>query len=1236
MAVMFGVLCAAAVLTGALLVGDSMRGSLKALTLDRLGDIDTILFAPHFIEYNKRRNGTQRNDGISSEGVILLPAAVEFNGRISGVQLLGCALQGEAANVVANQALADAVGLQAGDTLSIRMMSPQSIPPESSLGRKDQLLRTRIRVDEIVPDTGIGRFSLKMDQQAEPLLIVPLEWLQARLDVGDKVNAVFFRTDTPPTFEPTLEDLGIDVEEHEGKWYIRSARMLFNDVQAAAIREFLTTECTEDARSHVGLLYLATSLRALRETSVPSVLESTTENTENARRTQRETPYSTIYACESLELVPNEIALNQWTADDLEVQISDEIELTWFDPHDTAITHTKTFTLTEILPMEGIGGDPRLVPEVRGFTDEASIADWEPPFPFDSKKIRKIDEDYWDKYKAAPKAFVSLETGQELWGSRFGKVTTFVVDHPALSGTPPKEGNNVFATQHPHNSPPVEGGHFAQQNGGVVSFGEKFHLDPVTFGITFVPVKEQGLAASTGTTPFSVLFLAFSFFIIASALMLVMMLFRLSVEMKAKRIGIQLAVGLSSGFVTKTLLIEGLLLSLLGSIIGTFFGIFYAWLMVYGLTTWWGDAVGISVGCQSVTAVPFLMLHINPVSLVIGFSSGVGLAMLTIVWSVRGVTKVPLRALLHGVVKGSQSTAGRLVGDSRLEHSPPVEGWHFAQQNDGVVTHTKETTPPYRAPLQRRGIMVRSTAPVARRSTDYLLLSPKNTAQRRPRTGWKKYEMVIAHCVFFSSLFLLLYGLIGSGLALSFSPSHFVLFFVTGTFVLLYGLVLYSLVHYPPRLTESASIASPLSFAQSSIARNPNRSVLCVALVASTTFLVLSISAFHLDARNESRGLQRGNGGYYFMGETMFPVFHDIGTPEGRAQLGIQPDDEKHIQERRLGKDNASLVSIRVKSGDDSSCLNLFQSGNPRILGLPRTMLENSWRFCFAQYPERDGNDRSYWSPLLRPVTIDPDGVRRVPVIIDANTAMYALHLYGGVGVVYEYDDSPSGIIRFEIVGLLQNSILQGEILMSEENLLALFPEVNGYQFFLFSEDVLSHYRSSDRAKSQIHPLDDRTLRIIYDLLGDYGFQGESTSDRLRKLFAVQNTYLSTFQSLGGIGLLLGIFGLAVIQSRNVLERRKELSLLMAVGFTKFRVILLLLYESFTLLVWGLGLAVIASAFALLPFLIGGVEQISPMSVLRQFVVLVGGLLAVGIVSNVAAALTVLRIPVARELAEER
>jgi ABC-type lipoprotein release transport system permease subunit len=178
---------------------------------------------------------------------------VEFEGKISGVQLLGrvphpSPLPGGEGNTFANQALADRIGLRAGETVSLRLMPPQSIPPESSLGRKDQLLRTRIAVDQIVPNRGIGRFSLKMDQQAEPLLIVPLAQVQRLLNVGDKVNAVFYMTDSPQTmlsatqreelqksFQPTWEDLGIVIESHENKHYIKSARMLFTDAQVEAI-----------------------------------------------------------------------------------------------------------------------------------------------------------------------------------------------------------------------------------------------------------------------------------------------------------------------------------------------------------------------------------------------------------------------------------------------------------------------------------------------------------------------------------------------------------------------------------------------------------------------------------------------------------------------------------------------------------------------------------------------------------------------------------------------------------------------------------------------------------------------------------------------------------------------------------------------------------------------------------------------------------------------------------------
>ena len=57
LAVACGVAVGTAVLTGALLVGDSMRGSLRHLTLDRLGRIEEVLVADRFFRQAGRRTG---------------------------------------------------------------------------------------------------------------------------------------------------------------------------------------------------------------------------------------------------------------------------------------------------------------------------------------------------------------------------------------------------------------------------------------------------------------------------------------------------------------------------------------------------------------------------------------------------------------------------------------------------------------------------------------------------------------------------------------------------------------------------------------------------------------------------------------------------------------------------------------------------------------------------------------------------------------------------------------------------------------------------------------------------------------------------------------------------------------------------------------------------------------------------------------------------------------------------
>jgi ABC-type antimicrobial peptide transport system permease subunit len=101
--------------------------------------------------------------------------------------------------------------------------------------------------------------------------------------------------------------------------------------------------------------------------------------------------------------------------------------------------------------------------------------------------------------------------------------------------------------------------------------------------------------------------------------------------------------------------------------------------------------------------------------------------------------------------------------------------------------------------------------------------------------------------------------------------------------------------------------------------------------------------------------------------------------------------------------------------------------------------------------------------------------------------------------------------------------------------------------------------------------------------LANEGFDVVDAREQLAAFLAVQNTYLSTFQSLGALGLLLGTVGLAVVQLRNVLERRGELALMRAGGFPRARLVRMVVWENAVLLLGGLGVGCVAAAVALIP-----------------------------------------------------
>ncbi len=144
--------------------------------------------------------------------------------------------------------------------------------------------------------------------------------------------------------------------------------------------------------------------------------------------------------------------------------------------------------------------------------------------------------------------------------------------------------------------------------------------------------------------------------------------------------------------------------------------------------------------------------------------------------------------------------------------------------------------------------------------------------------------------------------------------------------------------------------------------------------------------------------------------------------------------------------------------------------------------------------------------------------------------------------------------VRLRLVGLLKHSIFQSELLVSEANFTAHFPDRSGYGYFLVETD-----RPGE------------TGALLERRLQDAGLDATPTSARLAHFRTVENTYLSTFQTLGGLGVLLGTIGLGIVMVRNVVERRAELAALRALGFRRALLSGLLCVENGFLMVAGHG-----------------------------------------------------------------
>ncbi|KAB2642730.1 MAG: FtsX-like permease family protein [Verrucomicrobia bacterium] len=1155
--VILGSALAALVLTGALMVGDSVKATLRAQAEARVGKIGEALlcgerFVPWPREVEKRPSVVARTfaPGRDAAGMLMLSgtaARSDGKARANKVQIVGVddafwklspsanAVPLTANEIALNERLAAQLGVKVGDEIRLRMEKPSAISKDAPLsGAEDAGVTITARVARVVGDADFGRFALASGQVPPHTAFVPLVALQEKLGVGEKVNmllslppaslvgeverkrfrragaiskltfglvspdvSISFGPQTPIGPEGLYSGFESDfrgkvlwrsVSAGEGRFYpkqdgieIRSPRVFLDPAVVSAARESetsdrretyiqmqLSKEDSEDLQSEYIPISVTLMNVAIPGSKPPRGLDSLTYFVNELRAGDgsdakaNATPYSMVTAIDAAAsgfvnptLADGEIQITRWLADDLGVAPGGKVTVKYFvmGERRQLVEKTRTFTVAApILEMDtpqlqtDADGKDSWMPDFPNVPDKKSFGKWKPGFDFDATRVRKKDEAYWEKYRGTPKAFVTLKTGQKLWGNRWGNLTS--IRYPA--GTKREQVERIAA-----------------------------FIDPAALGFRTVNLREQALAATNAPVDFGELFVYFSFFLIAAAAVLTGLLFTFTIEQRAAEAGLLLAVGWPVKKVRRLFLREGFVLALIGSLAGALLAALYTKGVLHALAGVWGGATG---GTRFVFAP-------SAVTMAIGVVSGVFVALFAMWLASRRLFKMEAAALLNGAVQGEGAAQPR----SRVRESAgTLPGGGGGRGSARALTSA-------------------------------------------------------ATCVV-AALALAIFAKGNSGA-----------FFGAGALLLIAG-CLFSLA----RLRQVATGTGAESISQlgaRNASRRRGRSMATIAVLASGVFMVIAVDSFRKGAPEDTTQRGTGTGGFAFIGESSAPIYEDLNSAKGRDAYAL---DDKLMS-------GVHVVQMRVRDGDDASCLNLNRAVQPRILGVDF--------FELGTGHPRDPNERpatpsassgSLWrkrAPFsLAWWNVAAKDATRIPGVVDANTLQWALQKK--LGDVLEVPGDRGEPVRVEFSATVSGSILQGLVVIPERDFTAKFPNTAGYRFFLV-----------DCPREKMDAVREHLTRQ----LGDRGLELTPAVKRLAEFNEVENTYLSIFQVLGGLGMLLGSAGLGIVVARNVFERRREFGLLEAVGFTPQTLRRLVFAEHRWLIIGALGIGAVSALTAVWP-----------------------------------------------------
>ena len=619
---LFGAFLASAILSGSLLVGDSVKASLRRVAELRLGKVHAGMIGGDRWVTETLARETKSVPAIIASGSVSVATG---KARVNAAQVLGVddgfwslgpsgkTFPIKAGEVVINDTMAHRLGIAAGDTVIVRLEKPSAISRDAPMsGSTDQDVALRRKVASVVSAEDFGSFQLVASAVPQPTAFLALADLQRQVDMEGKCNAVlsseFPVLGSQVQQKATMEDYGLKVERvksDKAEWQISTSRVFMDDSLSTKLLAHFTD-------SYGVLTYLVNGLSSATG----------------------KTPYSMITAAPSARFADAgtkpSLVISSWLAEDQGLKVGDKLDLRYFvmGLGRNLTEQTTSFTVSGILPIT----DPRMTkawtPEFPGVSDVDNCRDWNTGMPMDTKAIRDKDEKYWQDHRGTPKAFMELAKGQELWGNRFGKLTGIrLADSGQDEATLKREIASVLRLS--------------------------------DIGLTVRDFKADADAAAKGSVDFGGLFVGLSLFLIAVALVFAALLFVFMIERRASQVGLLMAVGWTAKQVRRALLGEAGVIALIGSGLGLIGGVYYTKAALAGLNGVWGGA----------TAGLKLIYAAQPVTMVIAGVSSFVVSMITLWWVTRKLLNTAPRALLAGEGMGASSPSpwgeGRGEGPER-------------------------------------------------------------------------------------------------------------------------------------------------------------------------------------------------------------------------------------------------------------------------------------------------------------------------------------------------------------------------------------------------------------------------------------------------------------------------------------------------------------------------------------------------------------------------------------------